>query len=361
MFWPNCPCCTCKEYSDEFTRSDSTNIGGDWTEEAGAWEIASNKLRTTSTDAVAVYAYEPSSDSFTFGVDLTFSLLSSGKLRLYCRLDADNYVCGEAKLGSLSVGGYVRLISCTAGTETVIAQVGNRSGRYWRMCVDSDAGVVAFGTSSTETGEFDAAAVAYISPPGKQLAVGTGDELWAGGPYMDFDTFTVWKPGSASDCPVCRRCCDSGQWPREEVQLELTGLSNTTSGSDGCTSCTSLHGTYTLTLQGYAGRPSDLSTSFGGECLLYSVHLDGSVCGVKYIAVGLIRDTSALFALSRNEWTALFSDAGIDTEFTTAFSGYQADFEVCVDNVYTTELFSSGLSNLCRFASSTNSSVVTIL
>ena len=43
-----CACC-CVDLEDTFNRSNSTNIGPDWTEEAGSWEINGNSLRVSST------------------------------------------------------------------------------------------------------------------------------------------------------------------------------------------------------------------------------------------------------------------------------------------------------------------------
>lgn len=55
---PSCPQCNpittgggCSLGSDDFTRADSSNIGCQWTEQAGASEIASNKLKITGANS----------------------------------------------------------------------------------------------------------------------------------------------------------------------------------------------------------------------------------------------------------------------------------------------------------------------
>lgn len=57
MFQPNCPCCSCVVFSDDFNRSDSSSIGTDWTEKIGNWEIVSNTLRCAATIASNSWAY----------------------------------------------------------------------------------------------------------------------------------------------------------------------------------------------------------------------------------------------------------------------------------------------------------------
>lgn len=43
-FGPGECCCPCWVWADNFNRSNSTNVGTDWTEEVGDWEILSNRL-----------------------------------------------------------------------------------------------------------------------------------------------------------------------------------------------------------------------------------------------------------------------------------------------------------------------------
>lgn len=37
------------EFTDDFNRADSTNLGADWTQSAGSWSIASNRLKPLGT------------------------------------------------------------------------------------------------------------------------------------------------------------------------------------------------------------------------------------------------------------------------------------------------------------------------
>lgn len=62
--WSNC-CCNgpcddaCVIHSDKFDRADDTDIGADWTEDAGDWEISSNTLYTEDSNAKATWSPDP--------------------------------------------------------------------------------------------------------------------------------------------------------------------------------------------------------------------------------------------------------------------------------------------------------------
>ncbi len=55
---PGCGCCgTCQQlFLDEFNRSDSTNIGSDYSEDVAGWEIKSNKLYSLTAGAALTTA-----------------------------------------------------------------------------------------------------------------------------------------------------------------------------------------------------------------------------------------------------------------------------------------------------------------
>ena len=47
----SCGCCTCRYFFDQFTRADSSDLGNNWTEEAGSWAIGDYRLETASSNA----------------------------------------------------------------------------------------------------------------------------------------------------------------------------------------------------------------------------------------------------------------------------------------------------------------------
>jgi len=81
-----CGCCGCPVFSDAFDREDDTDLGSDWTEEAGSWEIASNKLQLTAmpgggADALVLCDSQDGNDFFDeytgHGTKLSAKLASS--------------------------------------------------------------------------------------------------------------------------------------------------------------------------------------------------------------------------------------------------------------------------------------------
>lgn len=60
--------CSCSDYSDNFNRSSSTNLGANWVEEFGSWEIVSDtEMRGASTNSYSVSSvrYATPTDSLT--------------------------------------------------------------------------------------------------------------------------------------------------------------------------------------------------------------------------------------------------------------------------------------------------------
>lgn len=344
FFFATCVCCGCTQFEDLFTRSDSTSIGTDWTEEAGSWEINGNELRTTSANSIAVYANEPSTDSYTVQVEFE-SAQNNGTFRIYARQDDENYLCGEVKCGT---GGYTKLISCVAGVETTVAEIGNGDSPFWlRFCVDNDAGVTAFATipvSGSSTGPVNNVVVYQGLPPGKQIAIGVGATLHTSG-NVDVESFVIQNYTSA--CPDCYFAC-SGVWPRFEVQVELAGFDGTGAGT--CNTCDTLHGTYTLTLQG-KGRANDYG--FGGN-MIYMLNIPGSTCGIEciYLTVNSNFGTNneLRIFITQNPWGSGPSILA----YTDIQSGYIADPAVpnnnaCTEGANTGSTVFISTSTLCDF------------
>ena len=52
-------CCNCEYFEDLFDRSDSTDLGGAWTEIDGDWEIAGGELTIAEEGIVRCHAINP--------------------------------------------------------------------------------------------------------------------------------------------------------------------------------------------------------------------------------------------------------------------------------------------------------------
>lgn len=73
--------------TDDFTRSDSTNLGTNWTERSGNWQIFSNTLRNASTGGDAVVTYAGTYNNVQVSSDIHFSN-AAGTITIGTRLGA---------------------------------------------------------------------------------------------------------------------------------------------------------------------------------------------------------------------------------------------------------------------------------
>lgn len=277
FFAAGCACCGCVIASDTFSRSDSTNIGSDWSEDAGTWEISSNTLKLTSASGSVTYqtpiteadiyiqhslsqpAASPSSNNLT------------GTFRLYLKDDASNYVVGELSRVFGRQDAHLRVYRATSGTEVKLSEVMVQfvnNITSLRLCIDSSSGVVTFQASA------DYRAVAYTSAPFGEDVV-----LEASGLIdpLTIDNFEVGR--LSASCTQCGTCCDTAQYPPHELQVEVSGL---TSDAANCADCSSLDGTYTVEYQGVGfGAYNNGAAPVG---CLWKCDLD-TYCGVKTLAV----------------------------------------------------------------------------
>src|SRR5205085_11633713 len=95
-----CSCCVlpgCTIFSDTFTRANSTNVGSDWTETNGDWEIDTNSLRTSDSDALILCNTEadvaglPDGDGYYVSVNFS-SMVADQDYKVYLNYtDANNH------------------------------------------------------------------------------------------------------------------------------------------------------------------------------------------------------------------------------------------------------------------------------
>ena len=79
-------CCKCFVFTDDFDRTDSTDVGSDWNEVVGDWEILDNELHeeaglSTGTANAKIFGMQP------------VSAHAEGKM--YVRVDLENAVVGD--------------------------------------------------------------------------------------------------------------------------------------------------------------------------------------------------------------------------------------------------------------------------
>lgn len=108
--------------SDDFNRADSTNLGGDWSELDGDWQIVSNELFMDEVGVVKwAGTFVPNDDyDVSANVEVNDDDDQAG-IVVYCA-DEDNYYSLEVESDDVSAGDYtLRLIKCVAGSRSTLA------------------------------------------------------------------------------------------------------------------------------------------------------------------------------------------------------------------------------------------------
>ncbi len=287
-----CSCCGCAIIQDDFTRSNGTDMGTDWTEEAGSWEISTNRAATASSDAILVHGTAITVDDFVVQASVSSSS-GNPSARLYVREDADNYICGEYKWDS-GVSLWILKIfeRVGGGAETELMRV-NAAGTVFgshhslRLYIDKTNGVVVFTqaeglldsvpvvpSSTTNLGTV----IVYKAVAGTEIAIGTGTVT--GGITVRLDDFRV-HPKTVSCGEQIHCCTTQGLYPPEEIQVEITDMVDGGFGAGTCPTCSVFNGTYTLQLRGRYGAWK--SANLDG--CVWAYELPGTDCSVNWIAV----------------------------------------------------------------------------
>ena len=271
-FGPCKTCCeTCFYFSDDFNRSDDTDLGADWTEVAGAWEIASNVLSTASDDAICKCETD---GTVPYVVRVALKGGSSGdEFRVIVDYtDSSNYA-------------YVRITRPTAGTvASFIVTVSGGShtveatGAAWvhnlgtttlyiQVCVDSVAVLVSTSTEADYT-PITQRAFGNTGLAGGTCGLGTGTNDTAA---VTFDSFSIQKHADTqAGCPRCSTCptagigcfsCDTGYL--NAMYLTLSMITE-----DGCGVCSILNTTYRL-------------CAVAGISCRWQYNFDPETCGAK--------------------------------------------------------------------------------
>lgn len=113
-------CCECPEWSDNFNRANSTDLGADWTEESGDSDIYSNTLRMPASAMVVCARVPPRS----FKATISYTLIQDGD-KLWLIPDwqdgAVSYHYMEVEASGAWI--YTRLRKCVSGSHSTIVAV----------------------------------------------------------------------------------------------------------------------------------------------------------------------------------------------------------------------------------------------
>jgi hypothetical protein len=252
-FLPCSNCCEgeCNRFEDDFDRESSSNIGSDWTEEAGDWSIESDDFLTTAdTNAIAIASWNVHVNHLAHRVQVKVDGSTDDVLRIIGGwADSSNYWYGQAALAAGGIEFSLWKVSGGSATQETATITDTGEGAFsapldLHLCLYS-AGVEFMyreaGGNEWRTGG-NAVGGVFL---GKQGGVGTGGTA-AG---IEFDEFEISEHRSSHIlCPPCPpptthlRCplCISNQTP-VTFRAVFSGITE-----DGCGDCSELNSTWDL-------------------------------------------------------------------------------------------------------------------
>ena len=235
---PGCGCCEqdCIDFTDDFDRADDTDLGSDWDERAGNWEISSEQLTVSTADALVIC------DTCTVSGDQTlwsyYEMDTTGdKIRfILSYVDDDNYVAVEIESGDPC-----DTVRCIVRDTAVETQYGDDQFTYgsnnpqsgvtrqaFAICLDKTTRVLKWQHDTTlgtlvardrnGSGQFT---LPSGFPDGSKSGLGTGDTLTGTISFTDASSdsgnslgdSTSFNCGSLRDhphleegCIVCEPC-----------------------------------------------------------------------------------------------------------------------------------------------------------
>ena len=304
-WYPCNDCCSdgCQIFEDKFNRADDTDIGSDWSEEAGDWEINLNHLETSDTSAIA--SCQTSGTDLAHTVEVKITPQDDGDIfRIIVNYqDTSNYHYLEWTADP-SVGTF-NLYKKVGGTETLLKNTAwdtvTSVQRIIRVCYAGETLYASVYASNTNLlfGIF----VGGIGPATVATgAVGTGGTLTSDAVFDDFILYKSFA-ADAFNCPPCNsttECNSCTQQPEELsliMEIEITGMVNLDPVS--CTTCDNVNAVYIM-------QPLIFQTGLGGACH-YHFDLDDA-------------DKEAFCGIGRTNFTIL-GDASPNCKVSVFFSG----------------------------------------
>lgn len=262
-------CCGCTTYIwDTFHGDDTSDLGEDWTEEAGDWERDTNELACDGTSGVLLCTKK--APSFPFRVCADLSALNPGDAaRLYFDwTDEDNHSYLEITdpVGTDPIT--YAIYQVVAATPTKLWERSNAAmPKDVGLCVYDDQVAVTSTAGGDHTYPFAFQAfwgIVFANFTSTVCGLGTGSTWTAA--TSRFDHFTIEKHGEDSrwdtsgedpegvnGCWVCGECSGSEAgrvclWGslQDEYTITIPAFSCSADCTGSCTGCSSLAGDYVV-------------------------------------------------------------------------------------------------------------------
>lgn len=223
-------CCGCPEYADSFTRTDSTDLGADWTEVAGNWEIKSNQLyEPGNSGAIALYDKTVRTNYMSASIKIKNEALG-GVYRLYIAwADGSNHILATYHRWAYDSGTNPNSDWATLSLHSVVGGVSTEldstdfqllepslSPRGFTVCMDYSILLTSVDDPSLCHAFYDPVAVAN----GYQAAVGHGNAS-----EVYYDDWSLIEAASETypDCPVCWDCGCADRLPPRRLLVTYDG------------------------------------------------------------------------------------------------------------------------------------------
>lgn len=282
-------CCNCELASDDFDRSDNTDIDAGspfgWDEVAGDGAIVSSELKFSATNSRVISSVSHSDAYITISSQVFPNSTTTKPWVIFGWVDASNYFAIE--IGATSGGATpINLIQNGSVIYTWSAQFSRVTGNVFIVWVSvTPSGQLTWnldvndsGNHFTHSGFFD-----FTSSTTGAAGLGTGSVVSTA---CSFQSFTLEAPNIGTGC-VFRSgltTCNHGLAYPNHCGVTLAGITDT-----GCGSAALLNDTFELDFVWSQTSSGNLAPrSF------YRVNFPSAICSVDGIAV-LITHTSAVF------------------------------------------------------------------
>mgnify|MGYP003451128372 CR=1 FL=1 len=201
-----CCCEECYTFLDNFDRSDSTDLGSDWTECSGSWEIDTNRLTETTLSGVVVLNHMVGNPVGLLSAIVDVDNCVGAVYRVYCFFGSLGTPCGSA-------GTYYVEITITDVGEGIIEIVGGTGDFSGPVTFETGEGYLDFTVCvSTDTIEVITDArktnntIARIlecdaTPDNYWFALGSGGSVQGYWLEVDYSDHYDHNP----NCPTCTR------------------------------------------------------------------------------------------------------------------------------------------------------------
>jgi len=263
-----CCCMGCVYFRDYFDRADSTDLGSDWSEDAGSWSISSQELLGSSANGVCACqeSHPDGDDEFVVSAKVTLQASSSVARIIVDYTDTSNYTFAEYSVsgGTATLALYVRSGGSNSLQDSTTFTWAWSTSIWLMLCVRGD--VVKVSTSAT--GSSWAGRIAeFITTTGSSAGCGTGSTG-----NVKFDSFQLSQHGDVvEDCEACAGECSHfvDDAAPGDIQAVIAGV---VQGPGDDADCPSVNGTWqtTQTSDGCYYRSAEQAWSTQPTCFTTS-------------------------------------------------------------------------------------------